>query len=193
MAAFDVCLIQRIQNVRGRLAAVLVQQENRQPAVRGRALQRGLHHQRQSIQLGDITLKNGPFLLNAKRQYLYLPTANAGADVTHTVVVADLFMLIPGEGLPSLSSQFQSMNSICLVLADQHTAARCGDNLVAIERQCAKLAKGAALAPGVLTPQSLSRILNQGYAMFPADSRDLIQLGGITVQMDDDNSLRKPV
>ena len=77
--------------------------------------------------------------------------------------------------------------------AQQHPAARGGDDLVAIEGQAAEVTKGAALLPIVCRTQRLCCVLNQGNIMLAADSDDLIQLGRVAVQMHRDHRLGRAV
>ena len=102
-------------------------------------------------------------------------------------------MLIPRRVLACLCCQLQGVFGFLVCPAQQHTAAGGGDDLVAVKGQPAKLAKSAAFLSVVCRPQSLGGVLNQRDMMLTADGSDLIQFGGIAVQVYRDHRLRRTV
>ncbi len=69
-------------------------------------------------------------------------------------------MLIPGEGLTSLGGQLEGVGCIFLSFTEQCSAARCGDNLIAIEAKNTKVATGATGSILVCSAQRLGGILD---------------------------------
>ena len=77
--------------------------------------------------------------------------------------------------------------------AQQHPAARGGDDLIAIEGKSAEVTKGAALLPIVCRTQRLCCVLNQVNIMLAANSGNFVQLRGVAVQMHRDYCLGRAV
>ena len=75
-----------------------------------------------------------------------LSSAHPGHNVAHAVIVADLGVLVIPGRIPGLSRQKGGLLDSLPVLADQHAAARCGNDLIAIKGINSKLSKGSGLS-----------------------------------------------
>ena len=102
-------------------------------------------------------------------------------------------MLVPRRVLARLRRQLQGVPGIRLRPAQQHTAAGSGNDLVAVERQPAEFTERAALLAVVCRTQRLGSVLDQGNAVLTADGSDLVQLGGVAVQMHCDDRFGRAV
>ena len=193
VAPLNASLIQLCQHLTGRHAAALVQQGDGQPAVRFRTGELGLHGERQTFQVFAVALKDNQLLLHAQRQHLHLPAPNARADVAHAVVVADFLVLVPRRVLARLRGELQCVLRLIRRPAQQHTAAGGGNDLVAIEGQASELAEGAALLSVVCGTKRLGCVLDQGNVMLAADGGDLVQLGRVAVQVDNDHGFGRTI
>ena len=193
VAPLDAHFVQLCEHFTGRHAATCLQQSDGQPAVRFRTGELWLHGQRQAFQVFAVACKDGPLLLHAQRQHLHLPAPNARADVAHAVVVADFLVLIPRRVLARLRGELQCVLRLILRPAQQHPAARGGDDLIAIEGKSAEVTKGAALLPIVCRTQRLCCVLDQGNIMLAANSGNFVQLRGVAVQVNDDHRLGRAV
>ena len=124
---------------------------------------------------------------------MHLTSSDAGADIAHSVVVTDLLVQIVGEGLARLSCKLEGVARIGFFLAEEHTAARGRDYLVSVEGKNAEFAEGTAGAALIKTAESLGGVLDEGDIMLAADCGDLVELGGIAVEMDDNDRFRHAV
>lgn len=116
--------------------------------------------------VGDVGVEHG-----------HLPAADAGADVRHAVVVADLLVLVIGERLAGLRGEEHRPASGLVVGDDQRTAARGGNHLVAVERQRTQCPERAALAPLELRAKGLGGILQHRDSIPFGHAADGVDIG----------------
>ena len=74
--------------------------------------------------------------------YSHLTTADAGTDVAHTVVEANLLVLVIWITFPILSGVHHYLLPFLLIIRDEGSAATRSNHLVAVEAQHAVLAEG---------------------------------------------------
>ena len=80
---------------------------------------------------------------NMVASHSHLPSANAGTDVTHTVIVAYLLVLIVGVALAVLGGVHHNLAPLVFVVGDEGSTTAGGNHLVAVEGEHTILAKGA--------------------------------------------------
>ena len=98
-----------------------------------------------------VGLEDAATCFDTFTQNLKLSATDTRQDVRHTVVEADLAVLIVRGRIAGLSGQEACLSDQRLVVGHQHSAARGGDDLVAVERidaNAAEAAAGAALVQG---------------------------------------------
>ena len=134
---------------------------------------------------------DGALLRHTLLEHLHLPAADAGADIAHAVVVAELGVLVPRDRLTRLRSHLQRVLRIRLLPADERTAAGGRDDLVAVERQHAVVPERAAFLPVVHRAERLGRILDEQNAVRITQAADGVELAGHTVEVHGDERLRR--
>ena len=119
----------------------------------------------------------------------YLTTHDSCNNVAYAVVVADLLMLIPRSVLTALSRPLADFIGIFLAVGEEHSARRTCDDLVAVERNAAVVAKSACLLTFISSAQTLGSVLNYQRTVLVADRLDLVDLSGSAVKVSDDHQL----
>ena len=122
-------------------------------------------------------------------QNKHLPTADTRTDITQTVIVADMLMLIVWEGLTCLRSKELHPVGLCLGMTNQGSSPTGGNHFVAIEGKDAVFAKGSAILPVVHGPHRLSGIFDHGDVVGSSDLHNLIDTCRIAIKIDGNNSL----
>ena len=112
----------------------------------------------------------------------HLSAADAGADVAHAVVEADLLVLVVGVALPVLGRVHHDFAPFLLVGGNQSAAAGGGDHLVAVEREHAGLAEGAQHLAVELRAEALGGIFHHGDVVAVGDLHDAVDLVGHAVE-----------
>ena len=129
------------------------------------------------------------FLGHALVEDAQLAAADAGVDVAHAVVVADLGVLVVSGLVAGLGRPEARLGDALGVFADQHATTRGRDDLVPVKREDPVVAKGARRLALVGRAEALGRILDQGHAMFAAEGHDRVEVRGKAIEMDHDHRL----
>ena len=191
MARLDVVLGQCRDDLPRRDAAVRCEQRRREPAVAAHVFRLGRKLQRQAVQRITVAIMDGALLRHTLLEHLHLPAADAGADIAHAVVVAELGVLVPRDRFTRLRSHLQRVLRIRLIPADERAAAGGRDDLVAVERQHAVVPERAAFLPVVHRAERLGRILDEQNAVRITQAADGVELAGHTVEVHGDERLRR--
>ena len=123
-------------------------------------------------------------------QHSHLTTTDAGTNITHTIIVTDLFMLVMRERFTSLRSIKHSLLLGAFIRNNQSPATRSSDHLITVKRQHAKGTESTALLPLKLRTQSLCSILQHRNIIFSGYRANLINPSRHTVKMNRKNSFR---
>ena len=122
-----------------------------------------------------------------------LPAHDAGHDIAHAVVVADLLVLVPGGRLPALRGPFPYLVGVRPGIREEHSPAAARDDLVAVKADGVVMAQRAGLHPfavqPVLRPQALGGVLYDQRAVGVRDPFDLRHPARRAVQVRDDDQL----
>ena len=92
----------------------------------------------------------------------HLPPADTGADIAHPVVVTNMFVLVIGVGFTCLRSIKENLLLGLFVPADERTASRSGNHLIAVETQYAVSAERAEHPTVETAAEPLGRIFDHG-------------------------------
>ena len=123
-------------------------------------------------------------------QYGHLTTTDTRTNITHTIIVTDLFMLVMRERFTSLRSIKHRLLLGAFIRNDQSPATRSSDHLITIKRQHAKGTESTAFLSLKLRTQSLCSILQHWNIIFSGYRANLINPGRHTVKMNRKNSFR---
>ena len=80
-----------------------------------------------------VALVDRAFLSDVLVKVGELAADDSGDDVGHAVVVADLFVLVPGSGFAALGGPFADFIGVSFIICQEHAAGAAGDDLVAVE------------------------------------------------------------
>ncbi len=165
-----------------------VNQQAAEPEV-GLALRRVIRVQAhgQPGQPFAVALVDGFFLRDVFLKVRHLPACHAGNDVAHAVVVAKLFVLIPGGVFAALGGPLAGFLGIFPAVGEQHAAAGAGDDLVAVEAGDAHAAEAPRLHALIGGAEGFSGVFHNHRPVLVADGADLIHLrrGAVEVHNDD--------
>jgi hypothetical protein len=96
---------------------------------------------------------------------LQLSQPNCCLNIRQAVVEANLIVLVGGPGESRLCGQVPCLRRESLIVADDHSAAAGGDDLVAIEGETPELSDRADLAPiGKCRAEGFGSVLDDRYA-----------------------------
>ena len=119
----------------------------------------------------------------------HLSAADAGADIGHTVVVADGFVLVVGVGLASLGGVPHDALPLLGVGADEGAAAGGGDHLVAVEAEDAVAAEGAEDLSVEAAAETFGGVLDDGDVIALGYLHDAVYLVGHAIEGDGHDGL----
>ena len=143
----------------------------------------GVHLHREALQAFLVAHVDGLFLGDVLFQVRHLAADHAGNHVAHAIVVAHLFVLVPGGRLAALGAALAHLVGVVLAVGQEHAAATSGDNLVAVKADGAVVAELARLYALVGGPEAFGGIFDKERVMLFADGADFIDLAGRSVQM----------
>ena len=118
-----------------------------------------------------------------------LTPAETGQNIGHAVVVARVFVLVPGRRFSGLGGPFSGQVRSSLIVGQQHTAAGSGDDLIAVKANGVVFTQGAAGTAMICSRQGFRRIFNQHRIMLFADRPDRIHLGRNAIEVNQQNDL----
>src|ERR1035438_2717602 len=145
---------------------------------------RRLWHERNAGKAGEclaVTKRNRATLLNAKIQYSELPAPNAGQYITQPVVVARLRVLVSDTGIARLGGPEASLVYPFRVMGDQHAAARCGDDLIAVEGVDSHIPECPGRRSLVQRTHCFGGVLDHGDSVFAASMEDRAHIGTLAI------------
>ena len=120
----------------------------------------------------------------------HLPPADTGADIAHPVVVTNMFVLVIGVGFTCLRSIKENLLLGLFVPADERTASRCGNHLIAVETQYAVSAERAEHPTVETAAEPLGRICDHGNPVTVGDLHDPVNPVRHPVKGDRNDRLR---
>ena len=120
----------------------------------------------------------------------HLPPADTGADIAHPVVVTNMFVLVIGVGFTCLRSIKENLLLGLFVPADERTASRCGNHLIAVETQYAVSAERAEHPTVETAAEPLGRIFDHGNPVTVGDLHDPVNPVRHPVKGDRNDRLR---
>src|ERR1022692_2714047 len=144
----------------------------------------GLRHKRDTGQVAEglvIAECNGTSLVDAKSENLKLTASNPGQHVAHAVVVAHFGMLVSDTGIARLGGPEAGLVYPFLMTRNQHAAARCGDDLVAVERIDTHIPERPGWRSLVQGTHRFGGIFDHGDSVFGASTEDWIQIGTLAI------------
>ncbi len=163
----------------------------RQPAVPVAAtFRRRPRSDRHELQTGNVGEFASVVLVDRQpprrhlRQPLELRPAHRCQQVAQAVVETDVGVLVVDRRLTGLRRQVPHAVGHRRVGRQQRTAARGGDDLVAVERQDPDVAQRARGAASVCRTQCLGGILHQRDPVLRTQRSDLVVVGALAVQVD---------
>ena len=179
----DVVLLQRQHNIQGLHPAR--KGDAREPVVGFVPI---VHRHKvdaaQGAEFALIKLKYLFFLSQPPVQHLQLPPANAGHDIAHAVVVADLTVLIVTGRVSGLGGPEANFLDPLFVVGKQDAAAGGGDDLVAVEGENGIFAEGARGPALVQGAQAFGGVFDQDLVIFPAQLYNGVHVGGQSIEVD---------
>ena len=119
----------------------------------------------------------------------HLSPTDTGTDVTHTIVISNLLMLIIRITLTILRGIHHNLAPMLLILSDERTTSRSSNHLVTVERQHAILSECAQHLSFILRPESLCSILHYRNTVFVRNLHDTVNLVRHTIQSHRHNRL----
>src|SRR5690606_33193386 len=99
-------------------------------------------------------------------EHLHLPPANTGTNITHSVLIPYLTMLIMRSVVSGLRRKKNSFVFQFFCMRNNGTTTRGGDNLVSVKRQHPNIAQGATLLAFIGASQSFCRIFQNRDVIF---------------------------
>ena len=190
-SALDIFIGKHIHHLIRRDAAGGINGDAGKPVVRVSVRVHRIHGDGGDIRKGFLILSVNllffPFVLfNMKK----LSSAHSGRYIGHTIVEAQLGMLIIAGGIPRLGGKESCLIHIFLICGNQHAAAGGGDDLVSVERIDSNVSEAARHFPLEGGAKRLCRILDEHNPSSVTDFPDPSDLGGRAVQVGADHSLR---
>src|SRR5690606_39118692 len=113
---------------------------------------------RQIAQLLAVAVENGPPLRHTLVEDRELPDADRREHVAHAVVVADRLVLVMHHWLPRLGREKPGLGDQLSIVRSEETAARSGDDLVAVEGISRCPRAGARLPAAIFRADRFGRI-----------------------------------
>ena len=163
---------------------VLVDDQAAEPEVRFAVLGIvGVHLHREPLQAILVTHIDGLFLGDVLFEVGHLATYHSSDDVAHAVVVADFLVLVPRGGLATLGAPLAHLLGVFLAVGEEHSAARTGDDLVAVEADGAVVAEVSCLLALVACTEAFGGVLDKERVMLFADGADFVDLGRGSVKV----------
>ena len=107
-------------------------------------------------------------------EHRHLSAADTGADVRHAVVVTDGRVLVVGVSIAGLSGIPHHLVGVLCAAANQGTAARGRNHLVAVERQHAVLSERTEHLSAETRPHAFGCIFHYGNAVFVGNRHDFV-------------------
>ena len=114
-------------------------------------------------------------------QISILPANHTSDDITHTVVVANLFMLIPRGIFSSLCTPLSSSVSIFKIVRQQTSTGRTRNDFVAVIANSTIITKATTLLAINRCTHGFGSIFNQKRTVLLAYSLDLIHPSGESI------------
>ena len=165
---------------------VLVNDQAAQPEVRFAVVGVvGVHLHREALQAFLVVHVDGLFLGDVFFEVRHLAADHAGNHVTHAVVVAHFFVLVPGGRLAALGAPLAHFFGVVLAVGQEHAAATARDNLVAVEADGTVVTELARLYALVAGTEALGGVFDKEGVMLFADGADFIDLARRSVQMNE--------
>ena len=96
-------------------------------------------------------------------------------------------MFIMGDWFARLCGQVAGAFDLQGLVAEEHAAPRCGDDLVAVEREKGKRSHRTSGAAVVAGTQCFSRVFDQRHTVGFTEFKDPSHLRALPVEMDDDD------
>ena len=151
----------------------------------------GIHADREVLQALFIALVDGTLLRNMLVKKRDLAADDAGNDVGHTIVVANLFVLIPRCRFAGLSGPFADLIGIFFRSGQEEAARGAGDDFIAVEGDAVVIAECTGLDPLigklVFRAEALGRVLDKKGMMSFTDVENISHLAGGPVEMGEDD------
>lgn len=145
----------------------------------------GVHLHREALQAFLVAHVDSLFLGDVLFQVRHLAADHAGDDVAHAVVVAHLFVLVPGGCLAALGAPLAHLLGVVLAVGQEHAAATASDNLVAVKTDGAVVAELAGLYALVASTEAFGGVFDEERVVFFADGADFVHLARRSVQMNE--------
>ena len=143
----------------------------------------GVHLHRESLQAFLVTHIDGLFLGDVLFEVGHLAAYHTRNHVTHAVVVANFFVLVPRGGLATLGAPLAHLLGVFLAVGKEHAAARAGDDLVAVKADGAVVAKVAGLLALVACAEAFGGVFDEERVVFLADGADFVNAGRGSVEV----------
>lgn len=142
-----------------------------------------IHLHRESLQAFLVAHVDGLFLGDVLFEVGHLSAYHTSDDVTHAVVVADFFVLVPRGGLAALGAPLAHLLGVVLAVGKEHAAARAGNNLVSVEADGTVVAEVAGLLALVACSEAFGGVFDEKGAPFFADGADFVNPGRGSVEV----------
>ena len=104
-------------------------------------------------------------------------------NITHSIIVADLFMLIPWCCFSGLGRPFSYFFCCFFIICQQHTTRRSGNDFVSVKRNCIILSKSPCLQTFIGCSHGLCCILYNNRSMLFANISQFVYFSRCSIKM----------
>ena len=142
-----------------------------------------IHSHRQPFQSLSVSSVN--FFLPSYMlfQIWDLTPHHSSNHIAHPIIIAKLFMLIPGSCLPGLGRPFSDSICIFFLVGKQYSTRTASNDLIAIKANNCTIPKASCLASFIGCAKTFCCVLNQKRAIGITYGSDFINLCRCTVKM----------